>query len=540
MFRAPAAIPFDPALDHPGIRIAATTEGYSLVAPGLCFATMTATRTPGVPVIENGRLISTNPATGAEIGAFPVASADAVGAAVDRARPAAEWWAGLGFTGRKQRLLRWTSLLANRIQDVSELISREGGKPVAEAVVECFAAIEHVSWAAKHAERVLKLRRVRGSVSLAEFSAYLEYQPYGVIGVIGPWNYPIFTPMGSIAYALAAGNAVVFKPSEYTPAVGRLIVDTFAEVVPEQPVLQILYGKGDVGAMLTRAGVGKVAFTGSTATGKKIMASCAETMTPVLLECGGKDAMIVDSDADLDAAASAAAWGGLTNAGQTCIGIERIYVVDKVHDVFVDKLVAKASALKVGVDQDSDIGPITMPAQIDTIRHHIADALDHGGRAVLGGLDAVAAPYVRPTILVDVPEDSVAVCEETFGPTLTVSRVANAHEGVRLANAARYGLGGAVFGRRDAMRIARSLRSGMTSVNSTLTFAGMGSLPFGGVGDSGFGRIHGADGLREFARPKAITKRRARSLLPSMSFERTPKQVEIIKRVVKTLHGRRR
>ncbi|HEY7173390.1 MAG TPA: aldehyde dehydrogenase family protein [Micromonosporaceae bacterium] len=501
---------------------------------------MTATRTSGVPVIEDGRLISTNPATGEEVGAFPVANADDVSAAVERARVAAAWWAGLGFAGRKQRLLRWASLLANRLDDVSGAISREGGKPVAEAIVECFAALEHISWAAKHAERVLRLRRMRSSISVAEHSAFLEYQPFGVIGVIGPWNYPIFTPMGSISCALAAGNAVVFKPSEYTPAVGQLIADTFREVVPEQPVLQVIHGKGDVGALLTRAGVGKVAFTGSTATGKKIMAACAETLTPVLLECGGKDAMIVDADADLDAAASAATWGGLTNAGQTCIGIERVYVVDKVHDAFVDKLVAKAGTLKVGVEADSDMGPITMPGQIDTIRGHIADALDRGGRAVIGGLDAVEAPYVRPTILVDVPEDSVAVREETFGPTLTVTRVANADEAIRLANALRYGLGGAVFAKRDGMRIARALQSGMTSINSTLAFAGMASLPFGGVGDSGIGRIHGADGLREFTHPKAITKRRARSVLPATSFERTPKQMQMVKRVVKLLHGRKR
>jgi acyl-CoA reductase-like NAD-dependent aldehyde dehydrogenase len=500
---------------------------------------MTATRTPGVPVVEDGVLISTNPATGAEVGRFPVASPDDVRAAVERAQPASEWWAGLGFAGRKQRLLRWASLLANRIQDVAELINREGGKPVAEAIVECFAAIDHLSWAAKHAEPVLKLRKIRGSLTLAEHAAYLEYQPYGVIGVIGPWNYPIFTPMGSIAYALAAGNAVVFKPSEYTPAVGQLMVDTFAEAVPEHPVLQIVFGMGDVGAVLTQAGTDKIAFTGSTATGKKIMAACAETLTPVLLECGGKDAMIVDADADLDAAASAATWGGLTNAGQTCIGIERIYVVDAVHDAFVGKLVAKACTLTVGADGAADIGPITMPAQIDTIRQHIGDALDRGGTAVMGGLDAVAPPYVLPTILVDVPEDSTAVREETFGPTLTVKRVADADEAVRLANALRYGLGGSVFGKRDAMRIARGLRSGMTSINSALAFAGVPSLPFGGVGDSGFGRIHGADGLREFTRPKAITKRRARSVLPSMSFERTPKQVEMIKRVVKTMHGRK-
>jgi succinate-semialdehyde dehydrogenase / glutarate-semialdehyde dehydrogenase len=296
---------------------------------------------------------------------------------------------------------------------------------------------------------------------------------------------------------------------------------------------------GDVGALLTTAGVNKIAFTGSTNTGKKIMAAAAASLTPVLLECGGKDAMIVDADADLNAAAAAAAWGGLTNAGQTCIGIERIYVVDKVHDAFVAKLVEKATALKVGNEPDSDIGPITMPAQIDTIRRHIGDAIDRGGRVVLGGLDAVQAPYVQPTILVDVPEDSAAVCEETFGPTLTVKRVADADEAVRLANALSYGLGGSVFAKRDAMKIARSLRSGMTSINSALAFAGMPSLPFGGVGDSGIGRIHGDDGLREFTRPKAITKRRMKSLLPAMSFERTPKQVQQITKVVKLMHGRK-
>ncbi len=501
---------------------------------------MTSILVPGQPVIDDGSLVSTNPATGAEVGRFPVATPGDVTAAVARARGASLWWAGLGFDGRKERLLRWASLLANRIQSVAEVINAEGGKPVAEAIVEVFAAIDHIAWAAKNAERVLKLRKVKGSMMLAEHAAYLEYQPYGVIGVIGPWNYPIFTPIGSTAYALAAGNAVVFKPSEYTPAVGQLLVDTFAEIVPEHPVLQIVHGMGDVGALLTTSGVDKIAFTGSTATGKKIMAAAAETLTPVLLECGGKDAMIIDADADLDAAASAAAWGGFTNAGQTCIGIERVYVVESVHDEFVAKLVAKATALTVGVDETSDIGPITMPKQIETIRRHIDDALERGGRAVLGGPGAVSAPYVQPTILVDVPENSAAVTEETFGPTLTVKRVKDSAEAIRLANALSYGLGGSVFAGRDGMRIARQLRSGMTSINSALAFAGMPSLPFGGVGDSGIGRIHGDDGLREFARPKAITRRRMKSALPAMSFERTPKHVALMKRATKLVHGRRK
>jgi succinate-semialdehyde dehydrogenase/glutarate-semialdehyde dehydrogenase len=209
--------------------------------------------------------------------------------------------------------------------------------------------------------------------------------------------------------------------------------------------------------------------------------------------------------------------------------------VAPVYDAFVAAVVAKAGTLRTG----EEIGPITMPAQVDVIRRHVDDALQRGGRAVLGGAEAVQAPYVAPTVLVDVPEDSAAVREETFGPTLTITKVADADEAVTLANAVSYGLGGAVFGKANAVAIARRLRSGMVAVNSALTFVGMAGLPFGGVGDSGFGRIHGEDGLREFSRAKAITVRRAPSLLPTMTFERTPAQVRRIVKALKLMYGRR-
>lgn len=498
---------------------------------------MTAVYVPGTPVIDGGELVSTSPATGAEIGRFSVADTDQVTTTVQRTRAAADWWTSLGFSGRRSRLLRWRSLLARRMEELAELCHAEGGKPVADAIVEITTAVEHIDWAARNAHRVLGPRRVRSRMLVAEFSGHLEYQPYGVIGVIGPWNYPVFTPIGSVAYALAAGNTVVFKPSEYTPAVGQWLADTFAEVVPEQPVFQVVHGLGDVGAALCRSGVDKLAFTGSTATAKKVMAACAESLTPVLLEAGGKDAMIVDSDADLDAAAEACVWGAFTNAGQTCIGIERVYTVDQVHDAFVGKVVERAARLTVG--EEGEIGPITMPRQLDIIRRHIDDALARGGQAVLGGPDAVRPPYVHPTVLVDVPEDCVAVREETFGPTLVINRVRDVEEAIGRTNALPYGLGGSVFGRRRALEVARRMRSGMASVNSTLTFAGMSTLPFGGTGGSGFGRIHGEDGLREFGRPKAITRRRGPSLLPAMTFERSPAQVARIVKAVKLMYGGR-
>jgi succinate-semialdehyde dehydrogenase / glutarate-semialdehyde dehydrogenase len=501
--------------------------------------TATQTTTPGLPSVEGGLLVSTNPATGEEVARVPIAGADDVAAAVERARVAAVWWAGLGFAGRRTRLLQFRSTLANRMPEIADLLRRECGKPVVDGVVETAAFLPHIAWAARNAPRVLGLRRVRGSMLVLEFSARVEYQPFGVVGAIGPWNYPVAAICSLAAYALAAGNVVVFKPSEYTPGVSQWLVDRFAEVVPEHPVLQVVHGLGETGAALGRSGVDKIAFIGSTATAKKVMATCAETLTPLVAECGGKDAMIVDADADLDAAADAALWGGLCNAGQTCIGIERVYVASEVADQFIERLVAGARKLKVGVDDDAAIGPITMPGQLDTIRRHIADGLADGGTAALGGAEAVQPPYVQPTILVDVPEGSAAVREETFGPVLVVNRVRDADEGIALANALPYGLGGSVFAKRRGLELARRMRSGMTAVNSVLSFAGMTSLPYGGVGDSGFGRLHGDDGLREFARPKAITTRRAPSLLPASTFARDPDATaRRVVTIMRLLYGR--
>ena len=482
-------------------------------------------------------LVSVNPATGTPVGEFPVAGASEVAAAVARARAGQGWWAGLGYTGRQRRLLRWRALLARRMTDLATLLHDETGKPYAEAVVEVAAAIGDIDWAARNARRVLGHRRVRRVLPVVEAAAHLEYRPYGVVGVIGPWNYPVLVPISAIAYALAAGNAVVHKPSELTPTVGQWLADSFAQVAPEHPVLQVVHGSGETGAALCRAGIDKLSFTGSTATAKRILATCAETLTPVVLEAGGNDAMIVDDDADLDAAADACVWGGLTNAGQTCVGIERVYVADPVYDDFLHRVVARARVLRVGAD-DADLGPITMPAQIDVIRRHIEDALARGARALVGGADAVQPPYVHPTVLVDVPPDALALREETFGPVLVIARVDSMDQALRLANDSPYGLGGAVYGRRRAVPIARRLRTGMVSVNDVLSFAGMSSLPWGGVGASGFGRLRGDDGLREFAQAKSVVVRQAPSLLPTRTFDRTERDVARIVTLYRRFYGR--
>jgi acyl-CoA reductase-like NAD-dependent aldehyde dehydrogenase len=487
-----------------------------------------------------GTFDSLSPATSEVIATFPVCGEQDVADAVARARAAGTWWAGLGWKERERRLLAFKSHLTRYIGRLAELVRTETGKPLAEAQLEILLAVVHIDWAARHARGVLRSRRVRSGLVSINQAATLEYQPVGVVGVIGPWNYPVFTPAGSIAYALAAGNAVVFKPSEFTPAVGRWLVRAFAEIVPEQPVLQLVTGYGATGDHLARSGVDKLAFTGSAATARKVMAACAQNLTPLVAECGGKDALLVGADADLDAAADACAWGAMSNAGQTCIGVERAYVVEDVYHTFLEKLTERVTKLRPGEDREADYGPMTMPAQVEVIEKHIADALSRGGRPVVGGIASIRSPYVGPVILADVPQESRAVTDETFGPTVTVTPVADLAEGVALANAGQYGLGASVFSgsKKEAMSTARSLRAGMTSINGVMSYAGIPSLPFGGSGDSGFGRIHGADGLREFARPKSIARQRMKPLANLTSFTRTDADVRKMLTMATILHGR--
>ncbi len=480
---------------------------------------------------------SINPRSGAVVARHPVSTEADVAAAVARARNAAAWWSELSFAERKDLLNAWKGVVTRRVGELAAIMQAETGKPHGDAMLECALAIDHLSWAAGHAGKVLGRHKVPSGLVMANQKATVEYRPLGVVGVIGPWNYPVFTPMGSIAYALAAGNAVVFKPSEYTPGVGAWLAKTAAEVF-DQPILQVVTGLGETGAALCRSGVDKVAFTGSTATGKRVMAACAETLTPVLIEAGGKDALIVDEDADIEAAVDGAVWGANANAGQTCAGVERVYVHQRVYDDFLTQVIARTKEVHGGDDADAKIGPITMPSQIDIIRRHIDDAIAQGGRAVLGGPDAVGERFVQPTILVDVPETSSAVTEETFGPTMTVTKVESMDEAVTLTNASRYALGSSVFSKRNGMKIAERLRVGMTSINGVITFAGVPSLPFGGVGDSGFGRIHGPDGLKEFTYAHAITRQRMKPLIALTTFQRTEKAEEQLSKLITMLHGR--
>lgn len=483
---------------------------------------------------------SLNPATGEVVATYPVMGEVEVGRIVEQAKAAADWWASRTYAQRERHMLAWAAHIAAHADELAELLHKEHGKPVGDAyVLEIVPALEQIRWAAKNAKSVLKPRRLKTTLLTANYAASVEYGPYGCCAVIGPWNYPIFTTAGSMAYALAAGNTVILKPSEYTPATGEFLVNAFREGNPDTPtgVVSLVTGDGTTGAHLCTAGVDKVAFTGSPSTARKVMSACATNLTPVLLECGGKDPLIVAADADVAAAAKEAVWGGMTNAGQTCVGIERVYVAEEVATEFLDRVRKELRGVKAGSDKGALLGPMTMPGQIDVVRRHVEDAQARGGEFVVGGPQSFRGSYIDPIVISGLDEAADAVQEETFGPTLTIRRFSTIAEAVRLANGTQYALGASVFSRGHGMEIARQLHAGMVSINSALAFVGIPSVPFGGRGESGFGRNHGADGFKEYATTKSYV--RLKYALPGSdvsTLHRKPSTTRMVRMVTKLRH----
>lgn len=482
-----------------------------------------------------------NPATGESVGSFPVHTAEDISERVAKGREAQKWWAELGFAGRKQRMHAWVRWLARDCDTLYDIGFRETGKPKPDVQFELLAGLEDLRWAATHAKRVLGERRVAPGLAMVNFDARVSYEPLGVIGIITPWNAPVYTAFCGLAYALAAGNAVILKPSEISAATGVYAAESFYKANPDAPegLVSWITGFGETGAALCRSGIDKLGFTGSVPTGRRVMQACAENLTPVLLELGGKDATVIAEDADLDAAAQSIVWGSMWNSGQACVGVERVYVPQRVRDEFLAKVKEKAEQVTVGMEELSDIGPMTVPNQIEIIRRHVTDALEKGGTALVGGLDSIQPPYVHPIVLVDVPEESSAVQEETFGPVVVINTVADEDEAVRRANATPFGLGSSVFSKSRGVQIAERLRAGGTTINSVLTFVGMPSLPFGGVGDSGFGRFHGDDGLREFTRAKATTRKRFNMGEDMQRFPRKKQDFDQVYKFLKLRYGRK-
>ena len=491
-----------------------------------------------MPQSKDATFESLNPATGEVLGIYAQQNESEVRSAVATARSASEQWRAIGFYGRRKILLKWSDYILSHIDELTSLVSLETGKPVSDAKLEAALAAGHISWSARHAESVMRTSHRSPGLLMANMSATVERSPVGVVGVIGPWNYPVFTPLGSIAYALAAGNTVVFKPSEYTPGVGQYLAQTFVDSSLMNDVFICITGLGETGKFLCESGVDKLAFTGSTRTAKIVAATCAAQMTPVVLECGGKDPVIVAHDADIKRAADATVWSAFSNAGQTCIGAERVYVDERVADQFIAKVLEIARDIRPGAPGEGKYGPTTMPKQLPIIQSHIDDAIAKGAKVLMGGSDSVKAPFVEPVILADVPEDSIAMTEETFGPTIAINRVKDMAEAIALTNASRYGLGASVWSKRGGKKIASQLETGMVAINSVISFAAVDAVPFGGVKDSGYGRIHGPEGILEFTYPRTVVRARFQLPIAFTSFSRTLGNDKLIVRLTKLLKGR--
>jgi acyl-CoA reductase-like NAD-dependent aldehyde dehydrogenase len=452
-----------------------------------------------------------NPATGEVIARVPDLDAAAVAEMARRGRAAQPAWEALGFEGRGRVLRRAQRWLLDHAERVIETIVAETGKAWedAQAAELAYGAGAFGFWA-KEAPRYLADERVRSaSVFVKGKKLVLRYRPLGLFGVIGPWNYPLTNSFGDCIPALAAGNSVILKPSEITPLTSLLLADGLRVCGLPEDVFQVATGRGATGEALIDE-VDMIMFTGSTATGRKVMARAAQTLTPVALELGGKDPMIVLSDADLERAANAAVYYSMLNTGQTCISIERVYVEAPVYDQFVAKVTEKARALRHGPPGGPgsiDVGAMTHGPQVDIVERHVEDARAHGARVVVGGhREQRPGQWFEPTVLVDVNHDMAIMREETFGPTLPIMRVADADEAVRLANDSPYGLGASVFA-GDAERgeaIARRLESGSVCVNDALVNYYALELPMGGAKASGMGYRHGPGGIRKFTQHQAL------------------------------------
>jgi acyl-CoA reductase-like NAD-dependent aldehyde dehydrogenase len=452
-----------------------------------------------------------NPATGETIATVPDLGPEAVAEMAARGRAAQPAWEAFGFDGRARVLLRAQKWLMDNAEQVVSTIVSETGKTFEDAsLAEIGYAGNAFGFWAREAPSYLGDERVKSSQVLVKGKKILmRYRPLGLIGVIGPWNYPLTNSFGDCIPALAAGNSVILKPSEITPLTSLLMAEGLRECGLPENVLQIATGRGEAGAALVEH-VDMIMFTGSTKTGRKVAEAAARRLIPASLELGGKDPMLVLSDADVERAANFATYYSMQNAGQTCISIERVYVEEPVYDEFVAKVSEKVRSLRVGKPEGPgsvEVGAITFPPQLETIKDHVADAVQKGARVLAGG-NEVQGPgrFFEPTVLVDVDHSMKIMTEETFGPTLPIMKVSDTEEAVRLANDSPYGLGASVF-TRDTTRgeeIAKRIEAGAANVNDAMINYTVLELPMGGAKASGLGSRHGPGGIRKYCSQQAI------------------------------------
>jgi betaine-aldehyde dehydrogenase len=484
-----------------------------------------------------------NPATGGLVGSIAVDSPEVVADTVARVRANQAEWEAIGIEGR----YGWLGQLRDWMLDNSELIAdtmqAETGKVRADISLDLVYVNDLINFYGTKAAQFIGDENIRPhSPLVAAKKLVIQYRPFPVVGVISPWNFPLAMALGDSIPALQAGAAVVAKPSEFTPLSLIEVIKAWKEEIGAPDVFDCVLGGGEAGAALIDH-VDYIQFTGSDRTGRKVMARAAETLTPVSLELGGKDPMIVLADADVDRAANAAAWGGMVNSGQLCISVERIYVEEPVYDEFVAKLSKEVGGLRQGADgrkPEKDVGAMTSPNQSAIVEDHVNDALANGARALTGGKKADGpGDYFEPTVLVDVDHSMKVMRDETFGPVVGVMKVRDSEEALRLANDSRYGLAASVFGEKArAETVARRIEAGSVNVNDVISNMAAMGVPMGGWKQSGIGARHGEYGIKKYCRPESIVVTRFSGKREPTWYPYTKARRGLVDRVAKAFNAR--
>ena len=486
-------------------------------------STFTATLSLPMPTdvqIAVSRIASTNPATGEVLGELDCAGPTEVHAAVARARAMQPEWSAWGVRNRVKVLQRFQQILLDRKDNVARCITREAGKPYVESLLtEVFVVLDAARFLVDHAYSILRDEHLPyGNLAVKPKSGRILREPYGVIGIISPWNYPFSTPGSEVIAALVAGNAVVLKPSEFTPLIALELRSLLHEAGVPEDAFQALPGEGATGAALVSSTIDKLIFTGSVPTGRKIAQTAADRLLPVVLELGGKDPMLVLDDANIDVVSSAAVWGAFSNAGQACLSVERCYVHEKLYADFVAACAEKTRKLRVGngMDASTEIGPMINERQVRIVESHVEDARARGARILTGGsrLRELGPTFFAPTVIADVDHSMQIMREETFGPVLPIASFTNDDEAVRLANDSDFGLAASVWtsDSRRGQALARQIQAGTVMVNDVMSCFSISEAPHGGMKASGLGRTHGRWGLEEMVRVKYVDT----DLLPKM------------------------